>query len=233
MLKHSVDELALPTSRIVPDHEMAILAAENIDSTTSHLPTLCFAVAGGQIAPATLQIFLNTYLRGRPLTVIATDERMTGVRANTNAHQLEGVLNSLGQKEKIELVVPSQQVDIAESATRFASDLMGSPPVDVALFGVGPDGHIASHFSSGSTMVSGRVTIVENAPGDFPHRVTLSLPFLRDIPQRVALMAGREKVAVLKALAINEDLPVNQVHPTIWFISAAAMSSFHSSRDTK
>jgi 6-phosphogluconolactonase len=119
--------------------------------------------------------------------------------------------------------VPPRQVHPApadapppEAAARWEAELRGFfasrqpqaafPAFDLILLGVGTDGHVASLFPGDPALAEReRWTAAVAARGDPPvARLTLTLPLLLAAREILVLAAGREKVAVLEAVAAGE-----------------------------
>lgn len=91
----------------------------------------------------------------------------------------------------------------AEAAALYAASLP-SEPFDLALFGVGPDGHIASLFPGFDQLaVTDTATAaVFNSPKPPPIRVTLTFPALTNSTDVWFLVSGADKAdAVARSLA--------------------------------
>ncbi|HEY3445076.1 MAG TPA: 6-phosphogluconolactonase [Myxococcales bacterium] len=71
--------------------------------------------------------------------------------------------------------------------------------IDVALLGMGEDGHLASLFP-GRTVAGEVVAAVHDSPKPPPQRITLTLPMLRTARSSILLAMGEGKRAALKRL---------------------------------
>jgi len=107
----------------------------------------------------------------------------------------------------------------------------GSPAWDVALFGMGPDGHVASLFPGhavfeAQAQASSNAEAVDDSPKPPPLRVTLTLPAINRAKQVWVVAAGAEKAdAVAQALHGDSTLPASAVagtDATLWLIDSAA-----------
>ena len=77
---------------------------------------------------------------------------------------------------------------------------LGDVVLDVALLGIGPDGHTASLFPGDAALdAPGRVAGVSDAPKPPPGRVSLTLATLNAARSLVLLVTGREKAPALSA----------------------------------
>jgi 6-phosphogluconolactonase len=129
--------------------------------------------------------------------------------------------------------MPADAQDLEAAATAYANDMtgvLGTPPkLDLALLGVGPDGHVASLFPRHPALQESRryVLRVENSPKPPPRRLTLTLAALAVARQIWIAGWGLEKRAVLAEALRNpvSALPVAQVAragpPVTWFVDVA------------
>jgi len=116
--------------------------------------------------------------------------------------------------------------DYERTVTGFFS---GLPPIfDVALLGIGADGHTASVFPGSPALTSARVALAVIAPADPPSRLTLTLPILAQARRIGVLVAGAGKTAVLaEALSgRNPALPAAALARTaasvVWWVDRDA-----------
>ncbi len=115
-----------------------------------------------------------------------------------------------------------------EAATIYAGWLHGVPDFDVALLGMGEDGHTASLFPGhelGAEPDSPDVLAVRNAPKLPPERVSLSAARLNRSNKIWLVVTGASKRDALMRWERCEALPVSVVHgrqETVAWLNAAA-----------
>jgi 6-phosphogluconolactonase len=118
----------------------------------------------------------------------------------------------------------------AEAAAQYATTLP-SEPFDLALFGVGPDGHIASLFPGFPQVAEADAltAAVFDSPKPPPIRITLTYPALNHSTDVWFLVSGPDKAdAVARALApqgsVNETPArgVQGLEHTLWLVDTAA-----------
>ena len=100
--------------------------------------------------------------------------------------------------------------DLEQAARRASDDLKtiaGDPPrIDLALVGVGPDGHVASVFPGGvSAPASSPVMAVYDAPKPPSRRLTMTLSVLADSGIVVVAAFGGSKKAAMRGALDESD----------------------------
>jgi len=106
--------------------------------------------------------------------------------------------------------MPADASDLERAAASYSDELsllLGDPPrLDVALIGVGPDGHVASLFP-GHRILRGEerwVAAILDSPKPPKHRLTLTLPVLRAANLLIVAAMGETKAEVVRR-AIEEE----------------------------
>lgn len=151
-------------------------------------------------------------------------------RNDRQAH--EAFLDRVGATHVHSVADYDCSLSAAEAASGYAATLP-SEPFDLALFGVGPDGHVASLFPGFSQLheTDLRAAAVFDSPKPPPIRVTLTYPALNHSDAVWFLVAGAEKAeAVARALAPEgsiEETPARGVtgrSETLWLVDEDAAS---------
>ena len=112
--------------------------------------------------------------------------------------------------------MPADAPDLAEAADTYASELMrvlgGEAVLDLALLGMGPDGHIASLFPAHALLAEQDrlVSPVFDSPKPPPRRLTLTLPVLAKARRVIVVAFGSSKADALREALGHEGsaLPV-------------------------
>ena len=104
-------------------------------------------------------------------------------------------------------------LDAATSAFEATwTELMGSGSFDIALIGMGPDGHICSLFPGRVDLEEpSPILAIRNSPKPPPERITVSMPVMRACPEVWLTTAGSAKADALGrafAGASPLDIPV-------------------------
>jgi len=112
--------------------------------------------------------------------------------------------------------MPADAADLPQAARAYEDELtraLGpSPRLDLALLGVGPDGHVCSLFPGHALLgeLQCLVAPIEDAPKPPPRRLTLTLPVLWAAELVVVAALGEAKAAVLREALRDpaSELPV-------------------------
>ena len=167
------------------------------------------ALSGG----ATAMIFLSA-LRGADvdwsrITLFWTDERAVppdDPESNYGmAEQL--LLSPLGAKAPRAIRMPAE-APLGQAALWYDDALateLGGAALDLAVLGIGEDGHIASLFPGHQALMQDelRTVAIEDAPKPPPRRLSLSLRFILQTKKIWLVAIGQRKLPVLHA-AINK-----------------------------
>ena len=165
------------------------------------------AVPGGSVAEHFLPAMVAQDIDWSLVDVFFCDERCVPVEsADSNFGAIERLLLApLGAERPRVHRMAGEDPDPERAARDYAETLrfvLGSPPVlDVALLGVGEDGHIASLFPDHATLddEDGLVLFEESAPKPPERRLTLSLDVLAGAREVIVAAFGKPKAAAMAA----------------------------------
>jgi 6-phosphogluconolactonase len=187
--------------------------ARHIGSVLAGRDSCHIALPGGTTPAACLQLLAQQALPWQRIHWYLGDERCLPVGdAQRNDTLIEGCLWS-----RIPVPADNRHPIRAElGAGAAASDyaeLMGQlGKLDIALLGMGEDGHTASLFPGNPALEMCDAAVpVFNAPKPPPERVSLSIPTLQAAGLRVVLITGAGKRDALRQLRDGVPLPINQV----------------------
>ncbi|HWK66152.1 MAG TPA: 6-phosphogluconolactonase [Rhizobiaceae bacterium] len=199
---------------------LSTAVARALRSAIQQRGTAFIAVSGG----TTPGLFFRT-LSGRKLDwgkviVVLVDERFVergSPRANAGLVQANLLQNGASAARFVDLYQPAPTVDEAASASaKLFRELPW--PLDVAVLGMGTDGHTASFFPDASNLTalldpaSTEMVLPVHAASAGEPRLTLPLARLVDAGLLVLHIEGAEKRKVLEeTLATGSDLPVRSV----------------------
>jgi 6-phosphogluconolactonase len=163
------------------------------------------ALSGGSTALVFLGALRNAQVDWSRISLFWVDERAVPPEdPDSNygmAHRV--LLGPLGHAAPRAFRMPAEQADLGGAAVQYdhmlAHELRGCP-LDLAILGVGEDGHICSLFPGHrALMAEGRVVAVEDAPKPPPRRLSLTLSYLKQTRQIWIVVIGPKKRDVLQA----------------------------------
>ena len=180
------------------------------------------AVSGGSTPKAFFEALSTRALDWSKVKVTLVDERFVpedNPRSNHLLVKTHLLKNAASTAEFVPLYRP--EATIEDAAKRASGIVPGmTRPFDVAILGMGTDGHTASFFPGGDHLDAAldlgqpRRVMTMEAPGAGEARLTLSFSALHDAGLLVVHIEGAEKKAVLdKALAGRDekDMPIRAV----------------------
>lgn len=181
------------------------------------------AISGGAVATSLLPSLLPRVgdVDWSRVRVWLVDERFVPAgHADRNDDQAwEGFFHAASGVELVRMPTSDESapgagsLDAATSAFEATwTELMGSGSFDIALIGMGPDGHICSLFPGRVDLEEpSPILAIRNSPKPPPERITVSMPVMRACPEVWLTTAGEGKAeAVGRAFAGASplDLPV-------------------------
>jgi 6-phosphogluconolactonase len=115
--------------------------------------------------------------------------------------------------------MPADDADLQRAAARYSAEITrvlgDAPALDLALLGMGEDGHVASLFPAHVLLGEEQLAVaaVEDAPKPPARRLTLTLPTLTRARLVVVVATGAAKAAAVRASLEDRDtaLPVTLV----------------------
>ncbi len=106
--------------------------------------------------------------------------------------------------------MPDMEQQPQRAAAAYAAAIEGLLPLDMALLGIGEDGHTAGLFP-GHQHPDQSVVSVHNAPKPPPTRISLSYTTLNAARVVCYLVSGVDKHAVVEAFCNRLDIPATRI----------------------
>lgn len=190
-------------AKAVGDALQASLAARGGASAGAQAPHATLAVSGGTSPRPFLQTLSTHALDWAHIDVTLVDDRW--VPESDTASNARLVRETLLQ-DAASAAYFWPLVDTSQSLEEHVADLNGDAQrrlPDVAILGMGEDGHTASIFADAPEWdfaISTADRFIAVHPASAPHaRVSLSMSALKQIGQLYLLIAGQKKLDVLNA----------------------------------
>jgi 6-phosphogluconolactonase len=164
------------------------------------------AVSGGATALIFLGALRTANVDWRRITLFWSDERAVPIDDPESNYGLAErmLLSPLGARAPRAIRMPTDQMPLGQAALWYDDALateLGSGSLDLALLGVGEDGHICSLFPGHKALLQDdlRAVAVEDAPKPPPGRLSLSLRFVLQTKKIWLIAIGPRKLPVLQA----------------------------------
>ncbi|NJN19697.1 MAG: 6-phosphogluconolactonase [Oscillochloris sp.] len=223
----AAERIAASLKRIIAEHDACLLA-----------------ISGGSAPPGVFR-----YLSTEPLRVGIPWEKVSVIWADERyvpyTHP-ESNYTQARQSLLDHVPIPSEQVYPLATAYRNPADATAiynrlvrtlieahDNRIDLALLGMGPDGHTASLFPGHQALAAptdAYAVLVEDSPKPPPIRVSLSPTALKHIREAIFLVSGADKApkvqAALRGPYAPSETPAQLVRPpqghVIWMLDQAA-----------
>ena len=235
----------MPRLLIAPDAERAAhMAATQIDAfiteTRTHGDVVNIALAGGGTPRLAYTVLAALRQDWSGVHLWFGDERVVPLDGeDANAHMVDEALVRPARIPETQVHRVETRLGAAGACDAYADELhrllpadaAGLPVLDLALLGLGEDGHTASLFPGADALHGkGRIcAYVEDSPKPPPVRVTMTMEVLNAARRRIMLTAGIGKAgAVAAALAEPDDrVPASLLtrHDTTWILDVPAAQS--------
>ena len=177
-----------------------------------------FIVPGGSTPAPVFEKLSNLSLLWHNVLVAPSDERWVSVeheQSNQNLIQRSLLINHAAKAQIMSLKNTAETASEGELAAAKSISVLPQP-YDVVMLGMGNDGHFASLFPNSKPIAaamdpeSDKKCIAIDASGcpvagEYPHRMSLTLSAILDSQLIILLVTGKEKLAVLRQAAQEND----------------------------
>lgn len=194
--------------------------AERLREAIGRRGTGFIAVSGGTTPAGLFRALSDEALDWQNVVVTLVDERFvpeTSPRSNAALVRSTLLRNRAGEARFVPLYQPVEPVEAAaEAASKVLADLPW--PLDIAILGMGPDGHTASFFPDavnlGTLLSPAEPGFVLPVHAQTAGEVRLTMPLSRIVGAAEVILhiEGEEKKTVLEAaLEPGADRPISAV----------------------
>ena len=193
--------------------DQATAIAQKIQDVTASLITTqghaTIAVSGGKSPIALFQQLSNTELQWDKITITLVDERMVATDSeDSNEHLVRAHL--LQNKAAGAKFIGLMQQNKTEEEILFQANII--PEIDLAVLGMGEDGHTASIFPDCPELQDAldmhnknRYIITNPIAAQYP-RISLTLNALSIIPHLLLSISSETKLNILKESRLQPNL---------------------------
>ncbi|MEU6153000.1 6-phosphogluconolactonase [Actinosynnema sp. NPDC047251] len=186
---------------------VADLITRRVSDVLRERGTCLLALSGGSTPARAYRLLAGAGVDWDAVHVVQTDERVTDDRPATSAAVIEdNLITPAGVSPSRWHPMPTAAHDLLGAVDRYAALLAGLTPggvPDIALLGLGEDGHTASLFA-GDPAVDDPAPVVVTQPYQGTVRVSMAVHLLASVPTRVVLAAGAAKARAVARLRGGE-----------------------------
>lgn len=173
------------------------------------------ALSGGGTPKHTYELLAQTLESWEGVEVWFADERCVAPEDEESNYRLaaETLLRPAGiADERVHRMLG--ELGPEEGARRYAEELrlLQGAPLDVAVLGIGPEGHIASLFPHHPALQASEPCVgVSDSPKPPPQRITLTLPVLQAVRDCLVIASTEEKAGAISGMLgePTEDVPAS------------------------
>jgi 6-phosphogluconolactonase len=178
------------------------------------------AISGGATAMIFLPALRSANVDWQRITLFWGDERAVPPDDPESNFGLAErmLLTPLGARAPRAIRMPAETASLEQAALWYDDALateLENGPLDLAILGVGEDGHICSLFPGHKALLetNRRTVAIEDAPKPPPRRLSLTLRFVMQTKRIWLIAIGPRKLPVLQAAIekTNGDTPLAQV----------------------
>jgi len=111
-----------------------------------------------------------------------------------------------------------------QAAEKYAAFFDDIRSIDIAVLGMGEDGHTASLFPGNAALDSiDSIVAVHDSPKPPAERVSFGLQALRYAGESILIATGGNKTEAIAKLQFGEPIPVTMIEPDVCFLDTSAM----------
>lgn len=178
------------------------------------------ALSGGGTALIFLPALRAAKVDWSKITLFWADERAVAPDDPESNYGLADrmLLSPLGRKAPRAFPMTFDAPSLWEAAKNYDTILareLGGRPLDLAVLGVGDDGHVASLFPGHAALLedASRVVAVDDAPKQPKRRLSLTMRFLLQTRNIWIVAVGARKLPVIQAAVsrTQKETPIDQV----------------------
>jgi 6-phosphogluconolactonase len=191
---------------VAPIPELRTLLTQSFEDAVRDVGDRRFscALSGGGTALVFLGALRNARVDWSRITLFWTDERAVAADDPESNYGIAErmLLSPLGARAPRAVRMPAE-LPLAEAALKYDSDLtaeLNGGALDLALVGVGEDGHVCSLFPGHQALLQDdlRAVAIEDAPRPPARRLSLTLRFLLQTRKIWLIATGPRKLPVLQ-----------------------------------
>ena len=190
--------------------ECSKLLLELISEHINKSDTINMGLSGGSTPQLFYELFANKFHKYNNISLWTVDERHIKTSENISN---QNMINSIFNDSKLDVIEYVYDKDPHVSAENYTNKVIEKiDKFDIAVLGVGDDGHIASLFPDSKALDSNKKGFVENEVNILTKwRITSTYKLLSDVDYLYLFVTGENKKEIIQKIGNEDDLPVNKL----------------------
>ncbi len=190
--------------------ECSKLLLELISQQINESEKISIGLSGGNTPQLFYELFAKKFQTYDNISLWTVDERHIKTSENISN---QNMINSIFNDSKLNVIEYVYDKDPHVSAENYTNKVIEKiDKFDIAVLGVGDDGHIASLFPDSKALNSNKKGFVENEVNILTKwRITSTYKLLTDVDYLYLLVTGENKKEIIQKIGNEDDLPVNKL----------------------
>ncbi len=190
--------------------ECSKLLLKLISNHINEFEKFSIGLSGGTTPELFYKLFAKKYHEYSNITLWTVDERHVDT---TKKFSNQKMINSIFNDTKLNVIKYDYNEDPRLSAENYTTKVFEKiNKFNIAVLGVGDDGHVASLFPNTMALESDKKGFVENEVNILTKwRITSTYQLLADVESLYLFVTGENKKEVIQKIGNEDDLPVNKL----------------------
>ena len=181
-----------------------------VSSQINESEDFSIGLSGGSTPKVFYKLLSEKYKNYSNIYLWTVDERHVD-KNNDNSNQK--MINTIFGNSNLNIIEYSYPDDPQCSAENYTTTVLSKiDKFNIAILGVGEDGHIASLFPNTTALEADKKGFVENEVNILSKwRITSTFQLLKDVESLYLLVTGENKKEIIKQIGKENNLPVNKL----------------------
>ena len=181
-----------------------------ISSQVNNSENFSIGLSGGSTPKFFYELFAEKYRNYSNIYLWTVDERHVD---NNDKNSNQKMINTIFGNSKLNIIKYSYHEDPLYSAENYTTAVLSKvDKFNVAILGVGEDGHIASLFPNTTALEADKKGFVENEVNILSKwRITSTFQLLKEVEHLYLLVTGENKKEIIEQIGKENNLPVNKL----------------------
>ena len=190
--------------------ECSKLLLKLISKHINEFEKFSIGLSGGTTPDLFYKLFAEKYHEYSNITLWTVDERHVDT---TEIISNQKMINSIFNDTKLNMIKYDYNEDPRLSAENYTTKVLEKiNKFNIAVLGVGDDGHVASLFPNTRALESDKKGFVENEVNILTKwRITSTYQLLADVESLYLFVTGENKKEIIQKIGNEDDLPVNKL----------------------